>query len=281
MSVIPICSPKQLPTFEQKLRAGRYAERINPANKVHSAALADLSAHFNIELPISPQHTAVLNSAFWGVKGVKASVGFLERVPEDFKRHFLDHANAWSQYANVEFHPAGPGERPMVQLTVLGEGYWSYLGPQCLTIALGQPTMCLQDFHKGMPESEWVRVVRHEVGHFLGLIHEHSLPEIIARLNAEATIRKFMASQGWSRPMVIQQILTPPAPGTYRSRNPSQLSIMCYQFEGDCTVDHRPIVGGTDITPDDGDFMGELYPRGSGLAPMTAADIFARISDVF
>jgi hypothetical protein len=280
MTSIPICRPVQLPTFEQRLRAGRLAERINPANKVHPAAVADLAAQFNTHIPINPEHTAVLNSAWWGSRGVQCTVGFLERVPADFQRHFLEHANAWAQYANVEFTSAPAGTRPMLRVTVTGDGYWSFLGPQILTIPDREPTMCLQDFHRGMPESEWVRVVRHEVGHTLGLIHEHALPEIIALLDREATIRKFMASQGWPRSMVIEQILTPPAPGTYRSRNPSQISIMCYQFEADCTLNHRPIPGGRDITPDDGAFVGDLYPKAAGLVPMSGDEILARLVDV-
>jgi hypothetical protein len=165
-------------------------------------------------------------------------------------------------------------------VTCRGDGFWSYLGPQILTIPAGQPTMCLQDFDRGMPESEWRRVVRHEVGHTLGLLHEHMLPEIIALLDPEAVIADFMASQGWPRQMVVQQILTPPAPGTYRASKTSVHSLMCYQFSARVTRNHQPIPGGLDITPEDGEFVGSLYPRAAGLEPMTYEDILARIVDV-
>jgi hypothetical protein len=40
-------------------------------------------------------------------------------------------------------------------------------------------------------------------------------------------------------------------------------SIMCYQIDADLTVDGEPIVGGTDITPNDFAFAAEVYPKPS------------------
>jgi hypothetical protein len=279
MSDIPVCRDVQLP-FGLALQAGRFAERINPANAVPPHSLGILSAQFSIQLPIHPEHTAILNSAYWGVRGVHCTVGFMHQVPAEFAQHFFEHANAWGQYANVIFTPAGAGEKAMVRVTCRGDGYWSYLGPQIISVPANQPTMCLQDFDRGMPESEWRRVVRHEVGHTLGLLHEHMLPEIIELLDPQAVIADFMATQGWSRQMVVEQILTPPRPGTYTARKPSVDSIMCYQFAGKDTRNGQPIPGGLDITPDDGEFVGSLYPRASGLKPMTADEILSRLADV-
>jgi hypothetical protein len=279
MSEIPVCKDVHLP-FDLALQSGRFAERINPANAVPQHSINRLSTEFGVHLPIHPEHTALLNSAYWGVRGIECTVGFLENVTDEFKQHFLAHANAWSQYANVHFKLAGPGEPAMLRVTCRGDGFWSYLGPQILSIPAGQPTMCLQDFDKGMPESEWRRVVRHEVGHTLGLLHEHMLPEIIALLDPEAVIADFMASQGWPRQMVVQQILTPPAPGTYRASKTSVHSLMCYQFSARVTRNHQPIPGGFDITPEDGAFVGSLYPKVAGLEPMTYNDILSAIIDV-
>jgi hypothetical protein len=276
---IPVCRDRQLP-FDLALQAGRACALINPANAVPRHALANVASRYSMHLPIHPEHTALLNSAYWGVRGVHCTVGFLEPVPADFQQHFLLHANAWGQYANVRFELAPAGQVAMVRVTCRGDGYWSYLGPQIMTIPANQPTMSLQDFDRGMPESEWVRVVRHEVGHTLGLLHEHSLPEIISLLDPEAVIADFSASQGWSRQMIIEQILTPPAPGTYRVGKPSTASIMCYQFPAKDTKSRRPIPGGLDITPDDGAFVGSLYPKASGLKPMTVEEILARIINV-
>lgn len=279
MSNFPVCKDVHLP-FDLALQSGRFAERINPANAVPQHSINRIANQFGINLPIHPEHTALLNSAYWGVRGVQCTVGFLENVTDEFKQHFLAHANAWSQYANVHFKLAGPGQPAMVRVTCRGDGYWSYLGPQILSIPAGQPTMSLQDFDRGMPEAEWRRVVRHEVGHTLGLLHEHMLPEIIALLDPETVIADFVASQGWTRQMVIQQILTPPAPGTYRASKPNVYSIMCYQFSARDTRNRQPIPGGLDITPEDGAFVGSLYPRAAGLEPMTYDDILAAIIDV-
>ena len=36
---------------------------------------------------------------------------------------------------------------------------------------------------------------------------------------------------------------------------------MCYQIDADLTVDGEPIVGGTDITPNDYAFAAQVYPK--------------------
>lgn len=276
---IPVCTPRRL-DFDQALRAGRAAARLNPANRLHGEQLANVASMYGRLLPIHPEHTALLNSAYWGYEGVHLTVSFLENVSAEFKQHFLMHANAWGQYANVQFSLAAAGSPGIVRVSCRTEGYWSYLGPQIATIARDQPTMSLQDFDRGMPESEWKRVVRHEVGHTLGLLHEHMLPEIIGLLDPEPTIADFEASQGWPRQMVIEQILTPPTPGTYTASDPSVYSIMCYQFNERCTRNHKPIPGGSDITPKDGEFVGRIYPKLPGVKPMPVDEILARISDV-
>ncbi len=42
--------------------------------------------------------------------------------------------------------------------------------------------------------------------------------------------------------------------------NAEEDSVMCYQLPGQITTDGKPIVGGVDITPNDGAFLGKVYP---------------------
>lgn len=113
---------------------------------------------------ITPYHLAVLTSRYWGSAGVKLTVGFpFDSTPNDLKNRILAHMNAWGKYCNVQFVLTATD--PQVRISRAGDGYWSYLGTDILSIPKNQPTMNLQGFTMATPESEFVRVVRHETGH--------------------------------------------------------------------------------------------------------------------
>lgn len=278
---VPICTPKPLPPELAPL-GSRIAHRVNPANSVPAAALARLAMYGGPM--IEPQHAAMLNSAYWGPRGVRLSVGFLEPVPADFRARVLSHMNAWGQYGNVAFALVPNVSRAQVRVTVRGQGYWSYLGTGILSIPAPQPTMCLQDFDRAaLPESEWRRVVRHETGHTLGMPHEHARPEVVALLDEAATIAYFGETQGWPPEVVRQQILTPLDPRSITGTKSDSQSIMCYQFPGACTKDRRPIPGGTNIDALDARLVASLYPKPSRSAapePPAFAEVRKAVGDL-
>jgi hypothetical protein len=111
------------------------------------------------------------------------------------------------------------------------------------------------------PEKEFRRVVRHEVGHALGFPHEHLRRELVSRIDPVKAYPYFLATQGWSRDMVDQQVLTPLNDATVFGTPPDQDSIMCYQLPGSITVDGQPIRGGLDINASDYAFAALIYPR--------------------
>ena len=114
-------------------------------------------------------------------------------------------------------------------------------------------------------DSEFHRVVRHEAGHTLGFPHEHMRGEIIQRLDREKVIAEFMRTQGWTRQEVIDQVLTPLEDSSILGTPTADVtSIMCYQIEGDLTLDGQPIPGGTDINDLDFAFAASVYPKPGG-----------------
>ena len=91
--------------------------------------------------------------------------------------------------------------------------------------------MNLQDFTMNTPESEYRRVIRHEIGHTLGFPHEHMRQELIARIDRNKAYDYFLRTQGWNRAMVDAQVLTP-LDQKYLWHAADQTSIMCYQLPG-------------------------------------------------
>ncbi len=257
-----VCTPKRLPD-EMLLEAARTAVEINPLNHAPVQRLTRLMPDF---VP-TPERIAVVTTKYWGIGGVRLTVGFLDNPPADLRRRILQHMNAWAAFASVKFTET----KGSAQVRIAREGgerggYWSYVGTDILHIPKDQQTMNLEGFSMSVPESEWHRVVRHETGHTLGFPHEHMRKALVVKIDRAKAIEYFERTQGWSEAEVIAQVLTPIEESSLRGTVADPKSIMCYQIPGTLTKNGKPIIGGKDIDRLDGQFAGQIYPRKSAAA---------------
>ncbi|MEZ4861009.1 MAG: hemopexin repeat-containing protein [Caldilineaceae bacterium] len=249
------CTIKSLP-MHQWTRAATTATRINPVNAPATGVLRATAPG----VVIGPLYTAALTTRYWGASGVRLTVGFLDNPPANLRTRILSHMNAWGQWSNVRF--ALTMGDAQVRIARSPDGYWSYLGTDILHIPIDQPTMNLQGFTMNTPDAEFRRVVRHETGHTLGFIHEHMRQEITNRIDAEKAIAYFMATQGWPRQEVINQVLTPqPKSALLATAQADTHSIMCYWLPDSIMQDGVAVTGGADIDAQDAQFASMLYPR--------------------
>jgi hypothetical protein len=219
------------------------------------------------EFAPSPMSIAVMTKKYWGAKGVKLTVGFLDNPPTALKTRILAHMNAWNKTANVKFVLSKTD--PQVRIARVADGYWSYLGIDILSIPAKEATMNLEGFTMNTPESEFRRVVRHETGHTLGCPHEHMRADLVDLIDPQKAIKFFGQTQGWDPAMVKAQVLTPLQKGSLLGTAASdQNSVMCYQIPGSITKNGKPILGGLDIDKTDYAFMSTIYPK---LAKSSAA----------
>jgi hypothetical protein len=235
-------------------RAAEVATKTNPANSP-AAALATMGDG----IPLSPQALTILVTKYWGPVPKTLTVSFMESTTSDLAQRILAHMNAWSQYCGMTF--ALTSDVGDVRISREPGGYWSYLGTDVTLIPKDQQTMNLQNFSMQTPESEYRRVVRHETGHTLGFPHEHMRQALVDRIDPEKAYEYFGRTQGWSREMVDQQVLTALDGASIIGTEPDQDSIMCYQLPGSITKDGQPIRGGLDINATDGSFAATLYPQ--------------------
>jgi len=251
------CSIKLLPR-EKWASAAQKAIEINPAN----ATAAHMLTTAIPEAKIPHEHLAILTAKYWG-KSVRLTVGFLDNPPQDLKDKILSHMNAWNSVANANVQFVETSSNPQVRIArTAGDGYWSYLGTDILSIDPDEPTMNLDSFSMDTPDSEFYRVVRHETGHTLGFPHEHMRGQIIDRIDREKAIAYFMANQGWSRDQVIAQVLTPlDNSALIATEEADPDSIMCYWLPAEIMKDHQAVPGGTDIDQLDRRFAASLYPQ--------------------
>lgn len=261
-----VCTPKGLPVSLQ-VEAARTAVRQNPVN----APAFNLARGLDGEMPSDPLRIAVLTQKYWGPQQRTLTVSFMESTSAALRNKILSHMNAWNKTAGISFaYTRGVGN---VRISRGPGGYYSYVGTDILHIAANRQTMNLERFTLNTPESEYRRVVRHEVGHTLGFPHEHMRKEIISRLDRQKCYAYFRRL-GWSASMVDSQVLTPLEDMSIFATPTDQTSIMCYQLPASITKDGKPILGGSDINETDYWFAGIIYPKASGQRMMeTAAQI--------
>jgi hypothetical protein len=254
VSEIITCRPV-LPRPPDEIAAARTALEHDPVNGV---AVSQLAAVTGDVLP--PGHVALLVSRSWGAKGFDGSVSFTDNPSVALRRKILAHCNAWGKTGNVRFRETkGAGIIRIARQE--GSGYWSYLGTDNLHIPASQQTMNLDSFTEHTPDSEFFRVVRHEAGHALSLVHEHQRKDVIRLLDPAKTIRVFRDLYGWDEATTRQQVLTPVSEQLLKATAADVRSIMAYQFGPECTKNGKPIPGGLDIDASDYALIAKVYPK--------------------
>jgi len=252
-----VCTIRELPQ-ELWIPAAKKAIEINPAN----ASAANLLRLASPDVVIAPERLAVVTARRWNKNGVELTVGFLDNPPDDLKARILSHMNAWGLRANVRFSLAATATTAQVRINrTAGDGYWSYLGTDILSIAAGDPTMNLEGFTMDTLDSEFYRVIRHETGHTLGFPHEHQREEIVNRIDREKAITYFNKEYGWSRDKAIAAVLTPLDNSALNATAKADVnSIMCYWLPAEIMEDNIAVVGGADIDEQDAEFAASVYP---------------------
>jgi serralysin len=122
------------------------------------------------------------------------SISFMDGTDEQKKlvRRF---AEEWIKgLANLQFSWQQPPNTD-IRITFMHSGSWSVIGTTCKSIPKDQPTMNFGWLTPGVSETKAKRVILHEFGHALGLIHEHQNP--ISKID-------------WNKPAVIADLSGPP-----------------------------------------------------------------------
>ncbi len=244
-------------------KAAEVAAKENPTN----APLQELALGDGV---LDPLQLTIHTGRYWGPVPKTLTVSFMEATAADLRARIVEHLNAWAKYGGMSFtQTSGTGD---VRISRGPGGYWSYLGTDIKLIPANRQTMNLQGFTMSTDEKEYRRVVRHEAGHTLGFPHEHMRQALVNRIDPEKAYEYFKRTQGWSKAMVDQQVLTPLDPTKILGTEADQDSIMCYQLPGSITKDGKPIRGGLDINPLDASFTATIYPkilRDQGVAGTT------------
>jgi hypothetical protein len=238
-------------------------ERIVPleyASIAREKAIAENPAN------ASPFEAAAVRSKLWR-PGRVLRVAFLDGVPE-VQAKVRRYANEWTRYANIDFR-FGDDADAEIRISFTQRGSWSALGTDALVEELfpkHTATMNYGWLTVDSTEAQYSRVVLHEFGHALGMIHEHQSP-------AEGI--------AWNKANVINDLSGPPnfwneatiAFNVFDRYEATQTqftafdpeSIMLYAFPKHWTLDGREFTQSSTLSETDKEFIRARYPGRAAL----------------
>lgn len=170
------------------------------------------------------------------------------------------YAEEWTRYANIHFAFVDDSSQAEIKVVFDQPGSWSMVGRDALWVPFDFATMNFGWLTDDTAESEFSRVVLHEFGHALGLVHEHQSPVAGIQWDREKVYAHFLESDGWDRAMVDSQVF---AKYSVQSTNFSQFdptSIMEYWIPASVTLDGHEVVGGSVLSDTDKEYIRRWYP---------------------
>jgi serralysin len=203
---------------------------------------------------------ALLNGARWN-SGDQIRVRFLEGE-ESLRQRVRAVAERWTapNMANLTLQFVDSGDAEIRIAFQQGDGSWSYLGTVCRDIPEPEPTMNYGWLTPDSDDDELRRVVMHEFGHALGLIHEHQNPEGGIEWNEQAVIDDLSGPPNrWDLATIRRNVLDHYAPETVTASTVDKLSIMMYPIPAAWTLDGFSAELNEDLSEDDRTFIRQAY----------------------
>jgi hypothetical protein len=210
--------------------------------------------------PLTAAKEGALHTARCWPLGATLRIAFLEgeRVVQE---RVATIAQEWTRYANLKF---AFGNDPDAEIRITFNpniGSWSYLGTDSTLPGLrGRASMNLGWLHAGASATEYRRVVLHEFGHALGLIHEHLSPAASIPWDVAAVMRFYRQTNGWSDEYIRSNVLDPLVVDRNTPFDPR--SIMLYPVPADLLTDPAAAVpwSNSELSDLDKAFIRTIYP---------------------
>ncbi len=174
-------------------------------------------------------------------------------------------ALAWTgpQMAHLTLDFRKNTTKTLVRISFHYSGSWSVIGTTCKQITdMTQPTMNFGWLTPGSADDEVRRVVLHEFGHALGLIHEHQSPDSeVIQWNRDAVIRDLSGPpNNWPLDVIEHNMFEAYAAKETNFTNLDPQSIMMYPIPSNWTKDGFSVGLNNNLSPTDKKFIHEQYP---------------------
>lgn len=249
-----ICSPyvPGLGTHESK----RSSDQVATEERVDNVRVMPVSGALGMMRP----RAAVERMKLWE-NGRSLRAKFLDGIPA-VQEKIAAIAKEWEAIANLKINFVSSGSAE-IRISFAEKGFsWSTVGTDALTVAPSKPTMNYGWLEPNTSLREYQRVVRHEFGHALGMIHEHQNPAALGQIPWDKEkVYAYYAQQGWSRADVDFNIFQVYAEDSTNHTVFDPTSIMEYAIPDSLTVGSYSVGWNTAFSPTDIEFMRRQYPK--------------------
>lgn len=170
-------------------------------------------------------------------------------------------AEEWRPHANVSFSYVADNAPADIRIAfVSGDGSWSFIGRDATLIDANASTMNFGWLTDQTDDTEVRRVVVHEFGHALGMIHEHQSPVANIPWDVPKVYAWYSKNMGWDKAKVDANVLAKSDAATtnYSAYDPT--SIMQYPVSAALTTDGTEIGWNTQLSSMDKAAIREWYP---------------------
>ncbi|KAJ7788900.1 hypothetical protein B0H14DRAFT_3892182 [Mycena olivaceomarginata] len=228
----------------------------------------------------------VASNYLWDV-GHTLGYKFTADVTNNQQQAIKDAMAIWQTYANIDF--GADAKTPDVLISCSGPGSWSYVGTNCASYAnKGKVSMNLGWLADAYPASAEDRAtILHELGHTLGVMHEHQSPARNEYLHLKVlpVYRYYRPLLGYNDRLVKSQVID-----VYNSEqimNMSHLdlhSIMMYFMPAELNEEGIEVPINLDLSKIDKAFITLNYPnvtvKTGGMTVLEALGIVGVPNDV-
>lgn len=213
-----------------------------------------VGAHATID-----SRAALAQNKMWQPTGRTLRVRFLDGNPlvQEKVSYF---AQEWNRHANLIF---AFGTDPMAEIRIsfAQQGSWSFIGTDALAVPKDEPTMNFGWLTPSTPNDEVMRVVLHEFGHAIGLIHEHQNPATAIPWNRNAVYAYYSGPPNyWTREEVDRNLFHLYERDCTQFSAFDRQSIMLYPIPQEFTNGDFTVGWNQTLSPTDKEFVAAWYP---------------------
>jgi hypothetical protein len=228
----------------------------------------EVASHERVDnLRVTPQRSgpgraraAVERMKLWE-NGRTLRVKFLDGLPT-VQAKVQAIAKEWESLANLKLQFVNSGSAQLRISFAEKDFSWSTVGTDGLTVPTREPNMNFGWLEPNTSLREYQRVVRHEFGHALGMIHEHQNPAALGQIPWDKPkVYKHYERQGWNKADVDSNLFEVYTEDSTNHTAFDPTSIMEYAVPDSLTIGSFAIGWNTEFSPTDIEFMRRQYPK--------------------